>query len=173
MRYIIITLIICFGVSNTSIAQEMELNSEFEKIENYIISMEELNSDESQAPIKWHLLHILQVINNVIDDAANSNTSDFKSKSNFKWWYVSTFGKIPKGKVKAPDVVNPNFDITEEEIRIALDNAKRSVSKWNQLKTNNFYKHHELLHLNKRKIKRFLTVHTRHHLRIVRNITKE
>jgi phosphoribosyl-dephospho-CoA transferase len=112
----------------------------------------------------------LQVINRVIDEAINSNPAEFNSKSNSKWWYVSTFGKIPRGKVKAPDVVNPSFDITKEDIKTTLEYARLSVSELSSLEKNNFYEHHVLLHLNKRKIKRFLKVHTRHHLRIINDI---
>ena len=169
----VITLMIFFGLNNSIISQELELNKEFLSIEKYVSSMEELEEDISKAPVKWHLLHKLQVINGVVDIAANSNPEDFNSKSNFKWWYVATFGKIPRGQVKAPDVVNPSFDITEKDIKNALENAKLTASQWSNLEDNNFYQHHVLLDLNKRKIRRFLKVHTRHHLRIVRDITKE
>ena len=167
-----IAILFFFCLCNYGIAQEMNLNKEFLKIEEYLSVMEKTNVDVSEAPIKWHLLHILQVISGVINEAVNSNTDEFSSKSNIKWWFVSTFGKIPRGKVKAPDAVNPNFDITEEDIQIALENAKLSLSEWSKLEKNNFYVHHILLHLNKRKIKRFLKVHTRHHLRIISDIVK-
>ena len=151
----------------------MKLDKEFLKIENYISVMEKSDKDVSKAPVKWHLLHLLQVIKGVIDNATSSDTVEFNSKSNLIWKYTSLFGKIPRGKITSPDVVNPKFDITEIEIRTTIDEAKLSVSQWSKLKKNNFYDHHILLHLNKRKIKRFLKVHTRHHLRIVRDITKD
>jgi len=172
MKYLV-TLLFFLFLNNVSIAQEMELNKEFLKIEAYLPAMENLNNNVSKAPIKWHLLHSLQVINNVIDEATNSDSKNFNSKSNFKWWYVSTFGKIPKGEVTAPDNANPKFNITNKDIKTALENAKLSLSKWSDLNKNNFYVHHVLLNLNKRKIKRFLKVHTRHHLRIVRDILED
>ncbi|MFT4536745.1 MAG: hypothetical protein ACI9P5_004122 [Saprospiraceae bacterium] len=168
-----ITSIFSFVFNNEGAAQEIKLNKEFLKIEKYISMMEKSNDDVSRAPVKWHLLHSLQVINGVIDEAAKSNTVEFNSNSNFKWWYVSTIGKIPRGQVQAPDIVNPSFDITVKDVSTALDKAKLSVYEWTILKKNNFYAHHVLLHLNKHKIKRFLQVHTRHHLRIVRDITRD
>jgi len=167
------TLLLFLFLRSLSVAQEMKLDKEFLKIENYISVMEKSDKDVSKAPVKWHLLHLLQVIKGVIDNATSSDTVEFNSKSNLIWKYTSLFGKIPRGKITSPDVVNPKFDITEIEIRTTIDEAKLSVSQWSKLKKNNFYDHHILLHLNKRKIKRFLKVHTRHHLRIVRDITKD
>jgi len=167
------TLSLFLLLSSFSIAQEMNLNKEFLKIENYISVMEKSEKEISKAPVKWHLLHLLQVIKGVIDNAASSDPAEFNSKSNLVWKYTSLFGKIPRGKITSPDVVNPKFEITEIEIRTAIEDAKLRVSQWGKLKQNNFYNHHILLHLNKRKIKRFLKVHTRHHLRIVRDITKD
>lgn len=153
-------------------AQELNLEKELTKLESYIVDMEIINNEVSQAPVKWQLLHILQVINGVCKKASASNPNDYNSKSNIKWRYVSTFGKIPRGTIKAPKNVNPTYDINENDIREALKMAKRSITNWSNLEKNNFYSHAVLLDLNKRKIKKFLKVHTRHHLKIVKDILK-
>ena len=172
MKYFIALSILLTPIAKVT-AQEMNLTKEVLKIEKYLAVMDESNLSISEAPVKWHLLHALQVINGVIDEADTSNPDNFSSKSNFKWKYVSTFGKIPRGQVKAPDAVNPSFTISEKDLRDELDKAKLSLTTWQNLQKNNYYDHHVLLHLNKRKIRRFLKVHTRHHLRIVHDILGE
>ena len=169
MRFFI-TILIIFCSHHLVMSQAIDLNKEFLEIENAISVMEKTNPSVSQSPVKWHLLHLLGVINTVIDEASNSNEADYNPKSNFNWFYVSTFQKMPRGKVEAPDKVNPNLDISQKDIRTELENAKLSLSKWSDLNKNNFYEHHVLLHLNKSKLRKFLKIHTRHHLKIVRDI---
>lgn len=161
-------------ISNTVIvSQEEPISEELALIEHYINVMDIVNEDVSGAPIKWHLLHMLQVINGVYAEAEKSNPNTYNSKTNLKWRYTSIFGKIPRGYVKAPNNVNPTYDISEKDIREELEKAKLSLKAWNTLQKNSYYNHHILLHLNKRKIKRFYKVHTKHHLKIVRDILRK
>lgn len=171
-KSILVLLFVSLISSANIIAQELDLDEEFSELETCISEMEELDTTVSKAPVKWHLLHALQVINGVYEQANGSSPADYSSKTNVKWRYVSVFGKIPRGKVKAPNAVNPSFDIDENEIRTELEKAKKSLSKWSSLEENNFYTHAVLLDLNKRKLKKFLTIHTQHHLKIVSDILK-
>ena len=141
-------------------------------MEEYITVMETSNDSVSKAPIKWHLLHMLQVINGVVYTAAQSDPDEYDSKSSFSWFYVSTFGKIPRGRGKAPASVNPSFDISEEEIRQTLEAAKQSLAAWSDLEKKNYFSHPVFLDLKKSEIKRFLIVHTRHHLDIVEDFVE-
>ncbi|MGB5981993.1 MAG: hypothetical protein WBG46_07580 [Nonlabens sp.] len=171
MKHLIqIVFLICSSLMVSG--QEIDLSKEFAQMEQYLSSIEISNSNVSEAPVKWHLLHSLQVINGVIDMAGKSDPDSFNSKTNIKWRYVSIFGKIPRGQVKAPDVVNPTFRISKKDIMNELNKAKLSLLDWKNLQKNSYYEHHVLLHLNKRKIRRFLKVHTRHHLKIIRDILK-
>jgi len=172
-RFVLTFLITSITIStNQIVAQDFTLDEQFSKIESYLVDMEKLNIDVSKAPVKWHLLHVLEVINGVYKEAKNSNPENYKSGSNIQWFYVATFGKIPRGKVTSPEGVNPSYDISEKQMNEALEKAKESVKNWKTLQKNSFYAHHVLLNLNKSKIKRFLKVHTNHHLKIVKDILK-
>ncbi|MCZ4408802.1 DUF1569 domain-containing protein [Cryomorphaceae bacterium 1068] len=153
-------------------AQEVDLTDEFLQLEEYLTVMDSLNESVSQAPVKWHLLHLLQVINGTMATATHSDPDGFESKSSFEWFYVSTTGKIPRGVGKAPDAVNPSFDISEDDIRIELEAAKLSLMQWSDLDDDNYFRHPVFLDLNKRKLKKFLKIHTRHHLHIVEDIVE-
>ncbi|GAL75017.1 hypothetical protein JCM19275_1056 [Nonlabens ulvanivorans] len=154
-------------------AQELNLDKEFHKIESYLMVMDEANLEVSEAPVKWHLFHSLQVINGVLKEAEHSNPDEYNSKTNFQWRFVSVFNKIPRNKVTAPDKVNPSYNITKKQILEELKKARKSIEGWRDLEKNNFYKHAVLMNLNKRKIRKFLRVHSRHHLKIIQDILKK
>ena len=168
--FLFIALLSSATISN---AQQIDLNEELAQIEIRIALMETSDTTVSAAPVKWHLLHMLQVINAVYDEALASNPNEYDSKSNIQWFYISTFQKIPRGKVTAPDRVNPSFDISEKEIRTELAKTRERLAKWSSLEKNNYFNHFILLHLNKRKLPKFLKVHTRHHLGIVNDIIEK
>jgi len=153
-------------------AQQSLLEHQLQQVENYLPLFEKSNDEVSEAPVKWHLLHALKVINATYNEALSSKSANYNRASNFKWWYVSTFGKIPRGTVRAPDTMNPSFDIKKTEIISELNIVKVNLKNWDSLQKNNFYDHAILLNLNKRKLKRFLKVHTKHHLKIIRDIVE-
>lgn len=76
MKYFIVLLIL-LNSNSIVIAQEMKLTKEVLKIEEYISRIDESNENISNAPAKWHLLHSLQVITGVIEEATNPNPDNF------------------------------------------------------------------------------------------------
>jgi hypothetical protein len=171
MKHRIAFFIFLFSYSIAT-AQEVDLTDEFLQLEEYITVMDKSSESVSAAPVKWHLLHLLQVINGVVASASQSDPEGYESKSSFEWFYVSTTGKIPRGVGKAPASVNPSFDISENDIRTALEAAKLSLIQWSNLDNKNYFSHPVFLDLNKRKLKKFLKIHTRHHLLIVEDIVE-
>ncbi len=170
--YLLVLVLITCNSSKLN-AQELNLNKELNQIEFYLADMDNANLEVSEAPVKWHLYHSLKVINGVLKEAENSNPEDYNSKTNRQWMYISLFNKIPRNKVTAPDKVNPSYDIKKDQILSELKKARKSIAGWSDLEKNNFYKHAVLANLNKRKIKKFLRVHSRHHLKIVNDILKQ
>lgn len=172
MKHRIAIFIFLFSYSIAT-AQKVDLTDEFLQLEEYMTAMDVLDTSVSKAPVKWHLLHSLQLINGVVAIATRSDPDEYVSKSSFEWFYVSTTGKIPRGVGKAPAAVNPSFDISEEDIRKGLEAAKLSLTQWSKLEDDNYFSHPVFLDLNKRKLKKFLKIHTRHHLRIVADIVED
>ena len=168
--FLFIALLSSATISN---AQQIDLSEEILQIESRISVMEASDTTVSAAPVKWHLLHMLQVINAVYDEALASNPDQYDSKSNIQCFYVSTFQKIPRGKVTAPDRVNPSFEISEGEISSELAKTREKLANWDSLEEDSYFHHFMLLNLNKRKMKKFLRVHTRHHLKIVSDILEK
>jgi len=169
----VLLLFILFTFNFLSVnAQILDLDKELNQIESYLSSMDKINVEVSKAPVKWHLYHSLKVINGVLKEAQNSIPEEYNPKTNRQWRYVSIFNKIPRNKVTAPSKVNPSYNIQKDQIIAELQKARKSIEGWSDLEKNNFYKHAVLANLNKRKIKKFLRVHSRHHLKIVKDILK-
>jgi len=164
-------LIVLFFYSS-SFASSFNLNKEFSQIEDYLEQREVINNSISKAPVKWHLLHMLQLINAVYRSVEQSKVADYNPKFSPVWMIVSSTGRIPRGRAKAPKSLNPTYDISEKDILTELEKAKQTLKKWDQLQKNNYFQHPVFNALNKRKTKRFIKIHTRHHLRIIKDILK-
>jgi hypothetical protein len=81
-------------------------------------------------------------------------------------------GKIPRGKAKAPKVVIPTQVATQEELIAKLEAAQNNISKLDSFSENQFFNHPYFKDLNVKQAKKFLTIHTNHHLKIIEDILK-
>lgn len=142
------------------------------QLENNISNFEKTNVNVSNSTIGWQIDHCLLVINGVVSQIEISNPTEFKSKFNFNRFIVFITGKIPRGKIRAPKVVTPVEISTVEELKSKIEIAKSNVQKLNNLPKNSHFKHPFLSNLNVKQTEKFLTIHTKHHLKIIQDILK-
>jgi hypothetical protein len=142
------------------------------QLENHIPNLEKTNPKVSNSTVGWQIDHCLLVINGIIGQLEISNPSKFQPKWNFPKFMVFTTGKIPRGKAKAPKVVIPIQVATHEELITKLAAAKNNVLKLDTFSENQFFNHPFFKDLNVKQTKRFLTIHTKHHLKIIEDILK-
>ena len=81
-------------------------------------------------------------------------------------------GYIPRGKVKAPKIVQPPNIILDEDLHAQLQTAKNHIDILKDLPEKAYFKHFIFGKLSKQQTFRFLQMHTNHHLKIVRDILK-
>ena len=79
---------------------------------------------------------------------------------------------IPRGKGKAPKIVMPTDDIKEEQLRDQLSLARKNIDDISSINGNATFKHPYFGVLNKKQTIKFVEVHTKHHLKIMRDILK-
>lgn len=139
---------------------------------SYISNSDKRNSKVSNSTIGWQIDHSLLVINGIISQLEISNPNEYQPKWNFPKFMVFTMGKIPRGKAKAPKVVIPIQVATHEELITKLAAAKNNVLKLDTFSENQFFNHPFFKDLNVKQTKRFLTIHTKHHLKIIEDILK-
>jgi hypothetical protein len=142
------------------------------QLENHIPNLEKTNPNVSISTVGWQIDHCLLVINGIISQLEISNPTAFQPKWNFPKFMVFTTGKIPRGKAKAPKVVIPIHVATQNELKAKLEVAKNNVLKLDSFSENQFFNHPYFKDLNVKQTKKFLTIHTKHHLKIIQDILK-
>jgi hypothetical protein len=143
-----------------------------QQLENHISNFEKTNPNVSNSTVGWQIDHCLLVINGIIGQLEISDPSKYQPKWTFPKFMVFTTGKIPRGKAKAPKVVIPTQVATQEELIAKLIAAKNNVLKLDSFSENQFFNHPYFKDLNVKQTKKFLTIHTKHHLKIIQDILK-
>jgi len=137
----------------------------------YLIQFRNLmNAKVSEAPVAWHLDHSLKVINKILDVLKNSDPSMYTKRFSLKRSFSFTFGYIPRGKAKSPAAVLPPHKILTKELLSQVEEARDNLKNLRILDKNSNFIHPVFGQLNTKQAKRFLELHTRHHLKIVRDI---
>ncbi|MEM7486098.1 MAG: DUF1569 domain-containing protein [Bacteroidota bacterium] len=149
------------------------LKSEVSEIENRIQFRDSLNEDVSKVNVAWHLDHILITINKVYQEMEQSNPETYKGNFSFGRTMMFTFNRIPRGKATSPEIVRPPEFIDEQEIRSQLELVKKYLPKFDSLPAKAHFKHPYIGVCKRKQAKKFLTIHTNHHLAIINDILKE
>ena len=143
-----------------------------QQLESHISNFEKTNPKVSNSTVGWQIDHCLLVINGIIGQLEISDPLKYQPKWTFPKFMVFTTGKIPRGKAQAPKVVIPNQVATQEELLAKLAAAKNNVLKLDSFSENQFFNHPYFKDLNVKQTKKFLTIHTKHHLKIIEDILK-
>jgi len=137
----------------------------------YLIQFKDrVNLNVSKVPISWHLDHSLKVVNKICLVLKNSDPAIYENRFHLLRWVILTFRYIPRGKGKSPGAVLPPDTIKTEDLLKQLENARENLKAMVDLHPNANFVHPVFGQLNKKKAMRFLHVHTKHHLGIIRDI---
>lgn len=148
------------------------LSSEIEKIENYVDQSVIVNDKVSKGTVGWHLAHVLMVVGSVYKQLEMSDPSSYKWKFNTVRTLVFTINGIPRGKGKSPDRVRPDDHITQEEVQKRLKAVRAMMEKFEALPKGANFNHLYFGMLTRGETKKFIKIHTNHHLKIVKDILK-
>ncbi|HMQ68786.1 MAG TPA: hypothetical protein PKA90_07430 [Ignavibacteria bacterium] len=142
------------------------------ELESRIPYHEKTNPEVSVSSAGWHIEHSLLTVNNIIRALQSSDPQKYKWKFNPTRTLVFVMNRIPRGRAKSPEIVQPkgnlnsdtlneHFKITGEKLRI-LEN----------LNSGNFFDHPFFGRLNLKPTVKFLIIHTKHHLDIIDDIIR-
>ncbi|MGS2727531.1 hypothetical protein ACU8DI_13050 [Psychroserpens sp. BH13MA-6] len=146
------------------------LSNEMNELKTYITEESIINESISTVKVGWHLEHILLTINEIYLNMESSNPKTFKKRPNLTRILMFSGNKIPRGKAKAPQVVQPQGKITVHRILKNYELAEEVLQKFDALNEYSYIKHPSAGYLNREDAKRFLKIHTEHHLKIIRDI---
>ncbi len=142
------------------------------QLESKIPFHEKTNPSVSSSTVGWQIEHSLKTIFQVLQVVKASNPEDYQRKFNKNKLFISVLGFFPRGKAKAPKVVLPEGNITEESLKNSIEKVKTALQNWESLDKNAHFPHPFFGKLNKKSTKWFLKLHTNHHLKIVNDICK-
>ncbi|WP_082113371.1 DinB family protein [Kordia jejudonensis] len=175
-----IILIFIAGILLLTSATSMEsdkgnpdLKLKLNEVASYIAVRDTKNLEVSEAPVAWHMDHIYLMVNQLHKALKYSDESNYKAESNTTRDYVFTNNTLPRGKVTAPESVTPKGTITINTLQTHYDEALATVEKLPTLAEKKHFNHPILGTMNRDETIKFLTIHTEHHLKIIRDILKD
>lgn len=148
------------------------LNKEIAELKQHLEFEEKLVPEVSSTSVAWHIDHSLRVISTVCKSIAKSDPTEYRYKRNKNRTKIKLIGYIPRGLGKAPEAVLPNENIDKDHLLIRIEQCKELLVKFDQLESNAYFKHPIFGGLNKKNTKWFIKLHTKHHLKIIRDIIK-
>ena len=141
-----------------------------EQLEKNVPNYEMLNEKVSQSPIWWHIEHSLLSISKVTDSIINSNPTEYKWEYNFIRIVVLTMKKIPRGRAKSPEIVNPKEKLDSNTLLAHITETRAKIESLKDVPRDKFFKHPFFGHLKLNQTIKFLEIHTQHHLNIIEDI---
>lgn len=142
------------------------------QLETHIINHEKTNVTVSQSSVGWQLDHSLLVINAIVLQLKNSNPQQYKWSFNWVRTYIKVINKIPRGKGKAPQIVQPTESSSTKNLTKKIAMAKKSIAELELLPSTSYFKHPYFGDLDLKSAIWFLKLHTKHHLKIIEDILK-
>ena len=149
-----------------------ELSKLIKSLEEKIPMMDAANTQISSAKVGWHVQHSLLVINSIINGLKQSDPTMYQWKFNLNKTLIFTLGKIPRGKGKAPKAVVPTDVQTSEQLREDLQTVRLMLLELEHFDAKSNFMHPYFGQLNLKQTKKFLALHTKHHLKIIDDILK-
>lgn len=148
---------------------ELELN----EVQSYIPDRDVIATEISSVDVAWHLDHLLKVINGIHYSLGQSDPGDYKYSWKFIRSLVFTIGRFPRGVGESPKSVLPPDVIMTDDIYWQLKDARLTLLTFSDFDKNQYFNHYKFGDLNRDKALKFVEIHTRHHLRIIRDIIRK
>jgi hypothetical protein len=141
-------------------------------LEQAIPDASKSNPAVSKRGVDWHLEHSLKIINAICKTIAKSNQEDYTPKFSFVKYYILWTGNIPRGKAPSPKPFNNKDAVDASRLSGWLEEAKLSLTTLHNLNPKQHFRHPFFGDLKLKEAKRFITIHTAHHLNIIDDIVK-
>lgn len=150
--------------------KRMSLNKLLDQLDSKIDHFDLINKKVSSSSIGWHIAHSYLTIYAISEALKRSNPAEFKPTFKPMKYLVFATNKLPRGKGKAPKVVQPNPEINVEYLVGLKEKTHQQVQLLNSLSSNHFFPHPYFGNLKLKSSIKFLNIHTNHHLAIINDI---
>lgn len=130
------------------------------------------NIQVSDREAAWHIAHSLKVIYQIARVVEDSDPSQYRWKFNRARSIVFLFNHIPRGKGKSPKSVIPSENMTPQEFEQEFEKARNAILALEKLEPKKYFTHPYFGMLHLKSSKKFIALHTQHHLKIIDDILK-
>ncbi len=149
----------------------VKLGKLLEETGSFIPQPDLLNEKVSSGSVGWHIEHSFLTNDVIIEALKRSDPGLYKPSFSISRLYVFTLKKIPRGRAQSPKSVRPKGIITVESLDQHFRFTLEKIKELPEIPTGRFFKHPMFGMLKLKPALRFLEIHTRHHLEIIRDIT--
>ncbi len=123
----------------------------------------------SAVAVGWHIEHTLLTINRIAGALQASDPAQYRPAWSWLRLLVFGLGKFPRGRAQAPQAVLPGtYDAASLGAHVARTQATLALLP--MLAADRYFSHPYFGDLQLQSTGRFLEIHTRHHLAIIRDI---
>jgi hypothetical protein len=143
------------------------------QLEKQIPFFESFNEKISEGTVGWHIEHSLLVIIKICESISSSNPEKYQWKFNLKWLIVSVIGSLPRGKAKAPPTVIPESVLSATSLIESFSLAKTAIESLKKCYPNQYFFHPFFGKMNQKSTLEFFSIHTNHHLKIIKDILEK
>jgi hypothetical protein len=147
-----------------------KLDKLISELEAKIPDYEKINLKISQANVGWHIEHTLLALHGIVNALSTADSGKFKWQLNVSRIIVFTFNKIPRGRAKAPKIVQPKTNYDIDSLRKHVSAAREKIKQLNLINKDAFFKHPSLGNLKLKQAVLFMEIHGNHHLEIINDI---
>jgi len=142
-------------------------------LEEKLNSFERKNEKISEGTVGWHIEHSLLVIIKICESISSSNPEKYQWKFNLKWLIVSAIGSLPRGKAKAPQTVIPESVLSVTSLKESFSLARTAIESLEKCYPSQYFFHPFFGKMNQKSTFMFFSIHTKHHLKIIKDIMEK
>lgn len=151
---------------------QSKLLKQLEVLNTYIDRDDFTNLAVSKASSYWQVAHSLRVLHDVTNLLLVANPIDYEPKWSFLKLVIMTTGIIPRGKVRAPKQTAPVVTYPKEDLKRLYNDTKAALNKLNTIPEVACFKHPFFGWMRKNETVKFMAIHTKHHLKILRDMSR-
>ena len=148
----------------------MPFTSILNRLENAIPYADKVYEKVSQRGVDWHLEHSLKIVNSICKTLVGSKEEDYAPKFSLPKYYILWTNKIPRGKARSPKIFNTKETVDTSTFPEFLEKTKQRLVSIENLKAQQHFRHPLFGDLKLKAAKKFINIHTSHHLDIIEEI---
>lgn len=149
------------------------LNEQISELGSYLSRENKVNLEISKWSIYQQIEHILLVNTQVLEMVEAGKTPEDQKSRSILSYVTLTFGFIPRGRAESPNYVLPESSDKNDLLKL-IEKFKAQLIRVKSLETFNSNEvvgnHPYFGGLSRSEWLRFIEIHTRHHLKIIRDI---